>query len=65
MGLTAILALINAAIPAVTNLIVLLKNEDGTVTAIVTSAQAATAADIQAMQAWLAAHPSTPAAPAA
>jgi hypothetical protein len=61
MNLSAILALINTAIPAVSNLIVLLKNEDGSVTAIVASAQAATAADIQAMQAYLAAHPANPA----
>jgi hypothetical protein len=67
MGPLAILSLVNAAIPAVTNLVLLIKNDTGSVTMIVSSAETATAADIANMQAWLAAHhaaqtpPATPA----
>lgn len=56
MNIAAILALINAAVPAVTNLVMLIKNDSGGTTVIISSAETATAADITNMQAWLAAH---------
>jgi hypothetical protein len=56
VNIAAILALINAAVPAVTNLVMLIKNDSGGTTVIISSAETATAADITNMQAWLAAH---------
>jgi hypothetical protein len=65
VNLTALLSLVNLAIPAVTNLVLLIKDETGTVTAIVSSAQTATAADIASIQAWLKAHQAPAADPPA
>jgi hypothetical protein len=70
MGIQAILALINAALPTVGNLIVAIKNANGTVdVGVLTSqANATDAAYINTVTAWLSAHPATtppPAPPAA
>jgi hypothetical protein len=56
MNIAAILALVNAAVPAVTNLVMLIKNDSGGTTVIISSAETASAADIANMQSWLAAH---------
>jgi hypothetical protein len=56
MNITSILNLLNLVIPAVSNLVLLVKDESGSVTAIVSSTQTANAADIGQIQAWLAAH---------
>jgi hypothetical protein len=50
------LALLNLIIPAATNLVVLIKNESGTTTAILSSTATATADEIAQMQAFLVAH---------
>ena len=50
------LQLANLIIPAATNLILLFKTESGSTTAIISSTETATDANIQQMQAWLAAH---------
>jgi hypothetical protein len=66
VNIQAILALVNAAIPAVTNLVLLIKNDQGGTTVIISSAEKASATDIQNMQAWIAAHQTatpTPVAP--
>lgn len=66
MGIQAILGLINAALPTVGNLIVAIKNANGTVDIGVLTSQA-NAADqtyIQTVSQWLAAHPATVPAPA-
>lgn len=63
MNITAILQLLNLAIPAVTNLVLLIKNDTGGTTAIISSTQAQNASDTAAIQAWLASH-QAPAAPA-
>jgi hypothetical protein len=65
MGIQVILALINAALPTIGNLIVAIKNANGTVDVGVLTSQA-NAADqtyIQTVSAWLAAHPATTPAP--
>ena len=56
MTVAAILQLIAGLTPAVGNIIMLFKDSSGTTTAIVSSAQTATAADIAQMQAYLQAH---------
>jgi hypothetical protein len=60
MGVTGLLNLLGLAIPAVTNLILLIKNESGSTTAIISSTETANAADIAQIQAWLAAHHAGP-----
>lgn len=70
MGIQAILALITAAIPNVANLIVAIKNADGSVSVgtLLSAADADFDSTIQTTTAWLAAHPATtppPAKPAA
>jgi hypothetical protein len=57
------LQLLNLIIPAATNLILLVKNELGNTTAIISSTETATDAEIAQMQAWLAAHQSATPAP--
>ena len=64
MTVAAILQLIVGLTPAVGNIIMLFKDSSGTTTAIVSSAQTATAADIAQMQAYLQAHQAQTAAPA-
>ena len=69
MGIQAILALITAALPTVSNLVVAIKNANGTVdVGVLTSqANAADQAYITTVSAWLSAHPAAtppPAAPA-
>lgn len=66
MGIQAILTLINAALPNVANLIVAVKNANGGVDVgvLTNEANATDQTYIQAVQAWLAAHPK-PTAPAA
>jgi len=64
MPLTAILQLIAGITPAIGNIIMLFKNTDGSTTALISSAQTATNADIQQMQAYLAAHQAIAAPPA-
>lgn len=61
MGIQAILGLINAALPTVGNLIVAIKNANGTVdVGVLTSAANATDQSyIQTVSAWLAAHPAS------
>lgn len=61
MGVQAILALINAALPNVANLIVAIKNSNGTVDVGVLTGQAnaTDASYIKTVSEWLAAHPST------
>lgn len=62
MGIQAILALINAAIPNVANLIVAVKNASGGVDigVLLSSADADYQKSIDQAQAWLAAHPAPP-----
>lgn len=57
----AILTLINAAIPGVTNLIVAIKDAKGAVSigTLLSSADATFDATVQQAQAWLAAHPAS------
>lgn len=64
MGLQAILALINAALPNVANLVVAIKNANGTISVgtLLSEADANFNQSIQQAQAWLAANPATPAA---
>jgi hypothetical protein len=50
------LSLLNLIIPAAENIVVLIKNESGSTTAILSSTATATAAEIQTMQAWLQQH---------
>lgn len=50
------IALANLIIPAATNLILLIKNESGSTTAIISSTETATDATIQQMQTWLTQH---------
>lgn len=66
MPIQAILALINAAIPNVANLIVAIKDANGNVSvgALLSSADAQFDQTIQQAQAWLAAHPGTTPPPA-
>jgi hypothetical protein len=61
MGIQAILALINAALPTVGNLIIAIKNANGTVDigVLTSQANATDTAYIQTVSAWLAAHPAT------
>ncbi len=54
--LAQILELLNLIFPVATNLVLLIKNESGSTTAIIASAQTANAADIAQIQAWLTAH---------
>lgn len=56
------LSLLNLIIPAATNLVLLIKNESGSTTAIISSTEAATDAEIAQMQAFIAAHQNPPAA---
>ena len=65
MNIAAILQLLNLAIPAVTNLVLLIKDSSGSTTAIISSTQQANAQDIAQIQAWLQAHQTQPAAGAA
>lgn len=66
MGLAAILTLVETLLPVATNIIVAFKKNAGTgttdVSITITQADAAFTADIAQAQAWLAAHPVTPAA---
>lgn len=48
--------LLNLAIPAATNLILLIKNESGSTTAIISSTETATDETIAQMTAWLKQH---------
>ena len=64
MTIAAILQLIAGLTPTVSNIIMLFKDSSGNVTAIVSSAQTATAADITNMQEYLAAHQASTATPA-
>jgi hypothetical protein len=57
--MTALLQLLNLILPAVSNFVLLIKDESGNTTAILGSATTANAADIAQIQAWLAAHGST------
>lgn len=61
MGIQALLALINAAIPGVASLIVAIKGTNGTVSVGVLLSEADANFDktIADAQAWLAAHPAT------
>jgi hypothetical protein len=61
MGIQAILALINAAIPNVASLIVAIKNANGGVDigVLLSSADADYQKSVDQAQAWLAAHPAT------
>jgi hypothetical protein len=56
MTFAAILQLIAGLTPAVGNIIMLFKDSTGNTTALISSAQTATAADIAQMQAYLTAH---------
>ena len=60
MNAAAIIALVNGLIPLATNIVMLFKNQDGTSTVVISSAQTATASDIQAMQQYLAQHQAIP-----
>lgn len=62
------LSLLNLIIPAATNLVLLIKNESGSTTAIISSTETATDAEIAQMQAWITSHQTpanTPANPPA
>lgn len=61
MGIAAILALINAAIPNITSLWILIHHNDGTVSPLVilNEADAQFAANLKQLSDWSAAHPST------
>ena len=62
MNLAAILQLISAAVPTVANLILMIKNSDGSTSVIVTlnAADAQLTTNQQQIQAWFAAHGLTP-----
>lgn len=63
--MTGILALLNLAIPAVANLVILIKDASGNTTALISSTETQNASDIAAIQQWLAQHQaSKPATPA-
>jgi hypothetical protein len=64
MTFAAILQLIAGLTPAVGNIIMLFKDSTGNTTALISSAQTATAADIAQMQAYLTAHQASAATPA-
>lgn len=57
--MASLLQLLNLILPAVSNFVLLIKDESGNTTAILGSATTANAADIAQIQAWLAAHGST------
>ncbi len=67
MGIAAILGLINAAIPTISNLWVLIHNSNGTVTPVVllNQADAEFAANLKQISDWSASHPTTATKPAA
>lgn len=50
------LSLLNLILPSATNLIILLKNESGSTTALISTTETATAAEISQIQAYLQAH---------
>ena len=50
------LSLLNLIIPAATNLVVLIKNESGSTTAIISSTEVATDQTIAQIQGWLQQH---------
>jgi hypothetical protein len=66
MGIQAVLALINAAIPNVASFIVAIKNANGGVDigVLLSSADADYQKSVDQAQAWLAAHPKTVPPPA-
>ena len=53
------LSLLNLIIPAATNLVLLIKNESGSTTAIISSTETATDAEIAQMQGWIKSHQTT------
>jgi hypothetical protein len=59
MGLTAILQLLNLVAPAVENFVLLIKNESGSTTALISSTQQQNATDQAAIQTWLQQHQGT------
>jgi len=61
--MTAVLNLLNLLLPTVSNVVLLLEHQDGTTTAIVASAQAATAQDEAQIAAWIKGHGGTPSTP--
>jgi hypothetical protein len=63
MGLSAILQILNLALPAVSSLIVAIRGTNGSVSAIVylDQADASFAADQAQIASWLSAHGKTPA----
>ena len=67
MGIAAILALINAAIPNIASLWVLIHHADGTVSPLVilNDADAGFSANLTQISNWVAAHPVTTATPKA
>jgi hypothetical protein len=62
--MTALLALLNLAIPAIANVVILIKNADGSTTALVSSTQTQNTSDVAAIQTWLKQHQATAATPA-
>lgn len=64
MGLAAILQLLNLAVPAIANVVLMFKNADGSTTALISSTQVQNADDQAAIKTWLAQHQATSAAKA-
>ncbi len=65
MGINAILALVNAALPGVASLVVAIKNANGSVDVgvVLSQANATDATYIKTVSDWLASHPATAPAP--
>ena len=57
------IALLNLIIPAASNLVLLIKNQSGTTTAIISSTEVATDATLAEMQTWLQQHQAQAATP--
>jgi hypothetical protein len=61
--MTGILGLVNLLLPVVSNVVLLVKNQNGTTTAIIASAETATADDQAQIEAWIHAHGGTSSTP--
>lgn len=59
------IALLNLILPAAANLVLLIQNESGTTTAIISSTETATDATIAQLQTWLQQHQAQAPAPVA
>lgn len=64
MGLAALLQLINVAVPGIENVVLLIKNESGSTTAILSTTATQNATDQATIQTWLTQHQAPAAAKA-